>query len=55
MIPFPLNFKTTNYDDGSILFQKTAQKVEGDLPPVKEVDVHHSSKDHKNDSGCSLM
>ena len=41
----------------SFLFfpQKTAQKVEGDLPAVKETDVHHTSKDHKNDSGCSLM
>ncbi|XP_063588904.1 BRO1 domain-containing protein BROX-like [Penaeus indicus] len=34
---------------------KSAQKAEGDLPPVKEADIHQSSKDHKNNSGCSLM
>lgn len=34
---------------------KAAQKAEGDLPPVKEADVHQSNKDHKNNSGCSVM
>lgn len=46
---------TKNLSQDESAKSKTAQKVEGDLPPVKEADVHHSSKDHKNDSGCSLM
>ncbi|KAK8399365.1 hypothetical protein O3P69_003465 [Scylla paramamosain] len=45
--------KNLSEDDSSK--SKTAQKVEGDLPAVKETEVHHTSKDHKNDSGCSIM
>jgi hypothetical protein len=36
------------------VFQKTAEKVEGDLKPVKEVEVKQSEKDPKSESGCSI-
>ena len=29
-----------------------AQKAEGDLKPVKEVEIKHSDKDPKSESGC---
>ncbi len=28
------------------------KKEEGDLKPVKEVEIKHSDKDPNNDSGC---
>ncbi|GFU42189.1 BRO1 domain-containing protein BROX [Nephila pilipes] len=34
---------------------KSAMKAEGDLPPVKEVNVHQSTQDPKNTSGCILQ
>ncbi|XP_071515463.1 BRO1 domain-containing protein BROX-like isoform X1 [Panulirus ornatus] len=46
---------TKNLSEDPSANPKAAQKAEGDLPPVKEVDVHQSTKDHKNDSGCSVM
>ncbi|XP_068217945.1 BRO1 domain-containing protein BROX-like [Palaemon carinicauda] len=46
---------TKNNADDPTSKSKAAQKVEGDLPPVKEADIHQSNKDHKNDSGCSVM
>lgn len=33
---------------------KKDKKEEGDIPPVKEVDVNQSSKDPKNFSGCTV-
>ena len=32
----------------------TAQKVEGDLKPVKEVEIKHSDQEPKNESGCII-
>lgn len=34
---------------------KSAMKAEGDLPPVKEVNVHQTSQDPKNTSGCTVQ
>ncbi|XP_023236415.1 BRO1 domain-containing protein BROX-like isoform X1 [Centruroides sculpturatus] len=34
---------------------KAATKAEGDLPPVKEANVHQSNKDPKNNSGCVIQ
>ncbi|KAG8193370.1 hypothetical protein JTE90_022998 [Oedothorax gibbosus] len=34
---------------------KAAVKAEGDLPPVKEVNVHQTAQDPKNSSGCILQ
>ncbi|XP_045617960.1 BRO1 domain-containing protein BROX [Procambarus clarkii] len=46
---------TKNLADDPSANPKAAQKAEGDLPTVKEADVHQTSKDHKNNSGCSVM
>ncbi|CAL4135762.1 unnamed protein product, partial [Meganyctiphanes norvegica] len=46
---------TKNLAEDPLTNSKAAQKVEGDLPPVKEAEIHHSDKDHKNNSGCSVM
>jgi hypothetical protein len=37
------------------LFQTAAAKVEGDLPPVQEVTLPHTSKEPKTSSGCILQ
>lgn len=34
---------------------KAATKAEGDLPPVKEVNIHQTTKDPQNKSGCILQ
>jgi hypothetical protein len=34
---------------------KAAMKAEGDLPPVKEVNVHQTAQDPKNNSGCVMQ
>ena len=31
-----------------------AQKAEGEIKPVKEVEIKHSEKDPKNESGCII-
>ncbi|KAK4324073.1 hypothetical protein Pmani_005258 [Petrolisthes manimaculis] len=46
---------TKNNADDPASKSKTSQKVEGDLPPVKEADIHQTTKDPKNNSGCSVM
>lgn len=34
---------------------KSAAKAEGELPPVKEANIHQSDKDPKNNSGCVVQ
>ncbi|KAG7154059.1 BRO1 domain-containing protein BROX-like [Homarus americanus] len=46
---------TKNLSEDPSANPKAAEKVEGDLPPVKEANIHQKSKDHKNNSGCSVM
>ena len=37
-----------------LLLQKKEEKAEGDLKPVKEVEVKHSDKDPNHESGCVI-
>lgn len=46
---------TKNMEEDMARNTKAAQKAEGDLPSVKEADVHQKPGDHSNDSGCSIM
>ncbi|XP_076069364.1 BRO1 domain-containing protein BROX-like [Oratosquilla oratoria] len=46
---------TKNLENDPAAKSKSAQKAEGDLPPVKEKDVHNKSSDHNNVSGCMVM
>uniref|UniRef100_A0A2P2I9C9 BRO1 domain-containing protein BROX-like n=1 Tax=Hirondellea gigas TaxID=1518452 RepID=A0A2P2I9C9_9CRUS len=46
---------TKNMSEDKAANSKAAQKVEGDLPTVKEAAIHQKDGEHKNDSGCSIM
>ncbi|XP_054723222.1 LOW QUALITY PROTEIN: BRO1 domain-containing protein BROX-like [Uloborus diversus] len=48
-------FDSAKLNPNDPAFSKSAQKAEGEIPPVKEVNVHQTGKDPKNNSGCVVQ
>ncbi|XP_068084611.1 BRO1 domain-containing protein BROX [Anabrus simplex] len=48
-------FDDFRYSSNDPASSNAASKVEGELPPVMEAQVHHTTRDPKTESGCTLQ